>query len=91
MEERGLNEQRIERRWVLCVYVRTCGRWYVCWALCLCVVIYSSINNLTWFLSFEVQAPQGLRLDCFLLRFIILIILLQLFRSPPPGSLETCV
>lgn len=35
-------------------------------ALCLCVVIYSSITNLTWFSFFLVRQkpPQSVRLDC---------------------------
>lgn len=48
-ELNGLNKQHGKCCWELSVDVRTCGRWRMCRAGCLCVVIYSAINNLTCF------------------------------------------
>lgn len=88
-EEKKLNKQHPKCCWeLLCVHVRTCGRWKMCRPWCLCRVIYSAINNLTCFLlssspgwSGAVGAPPLL-----LLRFIILIICLQLLHTFPTGA-----
>lgn len=87
-EENGLNKQHLKCCWELCVDVRTCGRRKMCRSECLCVVIYSAINNLTCFSpsflpgwSRAVGVPPLL-----LLRFIILIICLQLLHTFPTGA-----